>query len=561
MPKDQILNDRYRVGRIIGSGSMGVVVSAIDEHTGDEVAVKQLRLLRGTSAEEAEELRIRTKREAAAIGALDHPNVISLLDVGQFGGVPYIVMELVRGASLSALLNNVGQLSDDQSACIGFAVAGALGSAHEAGIIHRDIKPGNVLVTADGSIRLTDFGIARNINDSTITHTGIVLGSPAYMAPEVASGKEITPAADAWSLGAMLFAAVSGIPPYDVNGDALATMTEVVNGPVPKLPVDSALTPVIAALLKKKPADRITLTEAKDRLAKLLPADGKVTFDVDGIEHEHEGSSASFTPVLSPFSQDFPPKPRPSESSSGSLAADPGPLPFMTMSPSAPRRSGRAQALVFAVAILVFVGCAATSFAAARTLADQPLLPPKTESVAVATIVVAPSATGQAPVTLTTRVGHSSVITGTSQGDFSIGVPTDYTSFVVPRVVSATSTNLVVHYVSPDGQQDLTVEYWPKYFPGNFASYPSIVSPGSTVLSVQNWPSAPNPDLYSVTTRNEETATGSSGATNLSRTTYMYLQRKGTSLWAVTLTVPTSQEDAGSRLFGTITPTFKITDG
>ncbi len=181
-----------------------------------------------------------------------------------------VVLEMVPSRNLATLISEQGVLSTAQSAVVGFATAAALRAAHRAGITHRDVKPGNVLVAHDGQVKLTDFGIARNVADAPMTTAGLVLGSPAYIAPEVAAGQPVTPAADLWGLGATLFAAIEGRPPYDVRGDPVSTITEVVDGEVPRPSASGPVTDVIAALMVKEPAKRMPLGEVRRRLRPLI---------------------------------------------------------------------------------------------------------------------------------------------------------------------------------------------------------------------------------------------------------------------------------------------------
>src|SRR5262249_32931914 len=176
------------------------------------VAVKEVLAPPGMPAAEAGLLRERTLREARAIATLSHPHVVTLFDVVQQDGEPFVVMELLPSRTLAALIKEHGPLDAGGAALVANAVASALQSAHQAGITHRDVKPGNVLIGDDGRIKLTDFGISRNIAESSLTATGLTLGSPAFMAPEIASGGQVTPAADLWGLGATLFAALEGRP-------------------------------------------------------------------------------------------------------------------------------------------------------------------------------------------------------------------------------------------------------------------------------------------------------------------------------------------------------------
>ncbi|HEX2301091.1 MAG TPA: serine/threonine-protein kinase, partial [Pseudonocardiaceae bacterium] len=240
---------------------MGTVWSAHDEVLGRAVAVKEVLLPPGIPDAEADVLRERSLREARAIAVLSHPNVVTLYDVVREGGAPFVVMELVASHSLAEMLRT-GPLPAPRVMTIGAAVAAALQAAHAAGITHRDVKPGNVLVAHDGRIKLTDFGIARNPADQTMTATGLMLGSPAYIAPEVASGGQVSPAADLWGLGATLFAAVEGRPPYDA-GDPLTTVSAVVLGEVPAPSCSGVLGEVIRGLMVKDPAARMTLAQVR----------------------------------------------------------------------------------------------------------------------------------------------------------------------------------------------------------------------------------------------------------------------------------------------------------
>ncbi|HEX8933278.1 MAG TPA: serine/threonine-protein kinase, partial [Pseudonocardiaceae bacterium] len=255
---------RYRLDAVLGRGTMGTVWSAHDEVLGRPVAIKEVLLPLGIPDAEADALRERAMREARAIAALSHPNVVTLYDVAREGSAPFVVMELVASRSLAELTRD-GPLPPQQVVVIGAAVAAALQAAHAAGITHRDVKPGNVLVAHDGRIKLTDFGIARNPADRTLTATGLMLGSPAYIAPEIASGGPVNPASDLWGLGATLFAAVEGRPPYDA-GTAMATVAAVVQDEVPTASCSGPLAEVIGNLMVKDPARRMPLTRVRQLL-------------------------------------------------------------------------------------------------------------------------------------------------------------------------------------------------------------------------------------------------------------------------------------------------------
>lgn len=267
-PQPRVLVGRYRLESVIGRGAMGTVWRAYDDVVHRRVAIKEINLPHGMPAGVAANITDRTLREARAIGALSHPHVITLHDILTVDGRPYIVMEMLHARSLAQLLAQLGPLPPTQAATIGIAVANALLAAHRSGITHRDVKPGNVLVGFDGRVKLTDFGIARTSDDISLTATGLLLGSPAYIAPEAASGEPAGPASDAWGLGAMLFAAVQGRPPFD-RSDPIATLTAVISEPVPDCPRAGPLEPVISGLLTKNAADRMTVAQARAELVQV----------------------------------------------------------------------------------------------------------------------------------------------------------------------------------------------------------------------------------------------------------------------------------------------------
>lgn len=256
---------RYRLDNEIGRGSMGTVWNAYDVVLRRRVAIKEVNFPAGMPAAEVEQLADRTLREARAIAALSHPHVITLFDIVTASSGPVIVMELMEALSLAQTLADTGPLSPAQAAVIGRSVASGLAAAHRAGITHRDVKPANVLIAPDGRIKLTDFGIARAAGEQTLTATGMLLGSPAYISPEVASGRPATPSADAWGLGALLFATVEGHPPFD-RGKPIDTLTAVVSDPVPPHPRSGPLARVINGLLVKDPGRRMTVSWAEGML-------------------------------------------------------------------------------------------------------------------------------------------------------------------------------------------------------------------------------------------------------------------------------------------------------
>jgi eukaryotic-like serine/threonine-protein kinase len=261
----RLVAGRYRLDTMIGRGSTGTVWAATDQLLRRRVALKKINLPRGMPAEAAQ-LQQRTLREARAAAALSSPHVITVFDILPATPTgPVIVMELLDGQSLAQLIQQRGRLPPGQAATIGVAVASALLAAHATGITHRDVKPGNVLITGDGFVKLTDFGIARDAAEHTITGARVIPGSPAYLAPEIANGAPAGPASDAWSLGGTLYACVEGRPPFD-KGTPIDTVASVVNDPVPPHPHAAALGPAISGLLVKSPSLRMTITQALTRL-------------------------------------------------------------------------------------------------------------------------------------------------------------------------------------------------------------------------------------------------------------------------------------------------------
>ncbi|WP_229925418.1 serine/threonine-protein kinase, partial [Streptomyces longispororuber] len=261
-----LLAGRYRLGESIGSGGMGRVWRARDEVLHRAVAVKELTAAQWVQEADRAVLLTRTQTEARAQAQINHSAVVTVHDVLEYDDRPWIVMELVEGCSLADAVKERGRIEAREAARIGLWVLRALRAAHAAGVLHRDVKPGNVLLSDDGRVLLTDFGIAAIEGDKTITRTGEVVGSVDYLAPERVSGANPGPASDLWALGATLYTAVEGSSPFR-RTSPLGTMQAVVTEePAPPAHAD-ALTPVIAALLRKDPHARPGVDEAEQMLA------------------------------------------------------------------------------------------------------------------------------------------------------------------------------------------------------------------------------------------------------------------------------------------------------
>jgi serine/threonine protein kinase len=272
-----VVADRYRLIAPLGQGGMGRVWRATDVVLHREVAIKELVPPPGLTPGERQEMRERSLREARAIARLNNVNVVRVFDVLRTDADPWIVMEYVPSRSLQDTLAEDGPFSAVRVAEIGLGVLNALKAAHRAGVVHRDIKPGNVLMGGDGRVVLTDFGLATVPGDPNVTRTGLVLGSPAYIAPERARDGTAGPAADLWSLGATLYAAVEGQSPF-ARPSAIATLAALATENVPQAKNAGPLKPVLNGLLRKDPAHRIDADEAERLLARAAGRRSKLSF-------------------------------------------------------------------------------------------------------------------------------------------------------------------------------------------------------------------------------------------------------------------------------------------
>ncbi|WP_329548570.1 serine/threonine protein kinase [Streptomyces sp. NBC_01356] len=272
---ERVIAGRYRLLSPLGEGGMGTVWRARDEVLQREVAVKEVRAPAGIPAHDVDRMYARLEREAWAAARISNRNVVTVYDVATDDGRPWIVMELIRGLALSDLLDAEGPLPPQRAAHIGAEVLAALRAAHEAGVLHRDVKPGNVLMSNDGRIVLTDFGIAMVEGSSALTMTGEVIGSPEFLAPERALGRTPGPESDLWSLGVLLYAAVEGNSPFRQN-TPLSTLRAIVDEPLPTPHRAGPLAPVIEGLLAKDPAERLGAEQAEHEL-RIIAAGGTLT--------------------------------------------------------------------------------------------------------------------------------------------------------------------------------------------------------------------------------------------------------------------------------------------
>ncbi|MEU0026934.1 protein kinase [Streptomyces sp. NPDC006335] len=315
----RLLAGRYRVVAQLGRGGMGVVWRAVDEVLGREVAVKELRTYTDADGPELADLRLRMQREARAAARVRHPGVVAVHDVAEVDGRPLIVMELVEGPSLDQVLRKQGTLGPREAAGIGAKVMDALAAAHAAGVLHRDVKPGNILLDRSGRVLLTDFGIA-TMDDpgdgsaTNLTRTGHLVGSLDYMAPERAQGADPGPASDVWALGATLYAALEGASPFR-RTSTFSTLTAIVGEPLPESHRAGPLGPVLQRLLDKRPEARPGAEEARALLQAVA----------DGPEPGADSATTTLRGTAGPAGQGetAPDAPAAATASAGSGAADP----------------------------------------------------------------------------------------------------------------------------------------------------------------------------------------------------------------------------------------------
>ena len=325
----RVIAGRYRLQALIGRGAMGVVWRARDQLLDRDVAIKEVQIADSLTEEERATAFQRTLREAKTAARLNHPAVVTVYDVAEDGGRPWIVMQLVHAQSLDQMLAASGPLSPRRAAEMARQLLSALSVAHAAGVMHRDVKPSNVLLGSDDRAVLTDFGIATFADDPKLTQTGMVMGSPGFTAPERIRGEDASPASDLWSLGATVYAAVEGHGPFEQRGGAITTMSAIINEDAPEAPTAGALGPVIAALLRREPADRPDAGEAARMITDVLP---QLAERAPGAPASYEATalSASSLPAPPPAGPAPPGPASPGSASPGS--ASPG-----SASPGLPR--------------------------------------------------------------------------------------------------------------------------------------------------------------------------------------------------------------------------------
>ncbi|WP_457457350.1 serine/threonine-protein kinase [Streptomyces sp. TE5632] len=343
---ERVVAGRYRLLSPLGEGGMGTVWRARDEVLHREVAVKEVRAPAGLPASDVERMYARLEREAWAAARITDRNVVTVYDVATEGGRPWIVMELVRGLSLADVLEAEGPLDPQRAAHVGAEVLAALRAAHGAGVLHRDVKPANVLIANDGRIVLTDFGIAVVEGSSALTMTGEVVGSPEFLAPERALGRTPGPESDLWSLGVLLYASVEGCSPFRQD-TPLSTLRAIVDEELPPPRRAGPLAPVVEGLLRKDPAERLSAARAQQDL-RLVAAGG--TPSRGGTPRAGTAGSAPYIPTVTTH-----PHPHGATASPPPLPLPPTPTPAAGATETTRPWRGRRTAAVLIAGVAVLV--------------------------------------------------------------------------------------------------------------------------------------------------------------------------------------------------------------
>ncbi len=395
-----LIADRYRLLHQVGRGGMGVVWEALDERLERRVAVKQLRRQSGASTAEVELANKRAMREARLAARLQHQHAVSVFDVVEQEGQLWLIMQFVPSVTLAAVLQEGGPLQMNEAAQVGAQVASALAAAHTVGIVHRDVKPGNILIAEDGSALISDFGIARALGDATLTTSGMVHGTPAYLAPEVARGSEANFASDVFSLGATLYSAVEGSPPFGTDENSIALLHRVASGQFPPPQRGGPLTPVILDMLSADPEDRPSMRAVADSLALLAAGSRSGATDEAITSSALSGEAADATRDLGLVKAGPP-----TDSGRDPGSEETGPLTVPELNPPAvpapvspdqhSTRPQRNRLIAAAVAIAVLVGIGiliVVVLADNRQAADPATVPDQSSSAAPPSTELTPAA-------------------------------------------------------------------------------------------------------------------------------------------------------------------------
>ena len=470
--RDALVASRYRLVERIATGGMGVVWRGWDERLRRVVAIKELLVHPGLGEAAAEQAAHRAMREARITARLQHPHAIPVYDVVEHDGRPCLIMEYVPSRSLQNVLTERTTLGVDEVAAIGSQIAAALSAAHRAGIVHRDVKPGNMLLAEDGTAKLTDFGISRAFGDVTVTTTGMVTGTPAYLAPEVASGTPAGFPADVFSLGSTLYTALEGHPPFGTQGNPIAILHRVASGHVIPPRRCGRLTPVINDMLQHTPASRPTMRQVEQALS--IAAAGGVAPAASHLlvspSQQTQQLTLSANPPAKPMPPPAtPPPPSPTPTRDAPLAA----------APAQPRRR-RGLLIAAAVAILLVLSGALLALVTTisgggkttgSSLTTAPLSTARsaTTPAATTTSLAPPAAAGAPPVSAAATApatpapagGSLSASTSAAAAPPSTGADaiSSYYS-LVPNDLSDAWAKLTASYQETSGGIDSYQQFW-----------------------------------------------------------------------------------------------------
>jgi len=451
----RLLAGRYRLRAVIGRGGMGAVWRARDELLNRDVAVKEIIWPPEMDDAERETVRHRAVREAQMVARLRHPNVVGVYDFFEEDGRPAIVMELVPFPSLRDTIRDEGPLPPARAARIGLGALAGLRAVHQAGVVHRDVKPANILLGPEDRIVLTDFGIAKAVDSPALTTSGILIGSPSYLAPERARGERADAAADMWGLGASLYSAVEGKPPFERRG-VLASLTAVVSEePDPPLRAGPLL-PVINGLLRKDPGSRLGAADAERMLRDVLARDPAAvrTASMTGPGRQPvpalgpaaaepapsgpEADTESLPPVAAAPAPVVMPPPEPA-GAGGPDAAGPPDRPGAPVPPRPPpvRRRGPRRARGVWAALIAVLGIAAITAAVTSAVsrtsdhptARQPPGAPGQSSVRASTPASARSTAPSAPASASSPPSSARASSPAAAGGAASAVPGGYYRF------------------------------------------------------------------------------------------------------------------------------------
>jgi eukaryotic-like serine/threonine-protein kinase len=391
-----LIADRYRLLDRVGSGGMGVVWEGRDERLERRVALKQLHRQSGASTREAELANQRAMREARLTARLQHPHAVPVFDAVEQDGQLWIVMPFIPAITLAAVLEQGGPLQPDEAAKVGAEVASALAAAHAVGIVHRDVKPGNIFIAEDGAALISDFGIARALGDATLTSSGMIHGTPAYLSPEVARGSEANFASDVFSLGSTLYSALEGSPPFGTGDNTIALLHRVASGQFPPPQHSGPLTPVIMHMLSTDTHDRPSMSAVADALSRLA-TQGSSGEEALTLAASDEGPKDEETTPAAYSGRDPRQASGPSPAAAPKSPAASAPA-SQAQRPTEPRRRRGLAAAVTVVALLG-IGIVVTALLLNDRRTANPTVDtgPSTSSAPASTKLSTPAATPSAP--------------------------------------------------------------------------------------------------------------------------------------------------------------------